>query len=203
VAKVMERLNAAFPAMEVLSYSGNACTDKKASAMNWILGRGKKVVAEACLTEALLREHLHVDADALVRLHVQKNYVGSALAACVGGNNAHAANAVGGLFLATGQDAAQIGTSSASITSLERQANGDVVVGVTMPCVEVATIGGGTGLTAQRAALRTMGIDDSPCAASTLASIVGATVLSGELSLLAAHASNDLLSAHMRLGRGD
>ena len=203
VVQVMKSLEEAFPTMEVLSYSGNACTDKKASAMNWIKGRSHKSVAEARISVDILRDILGVSACDFDRIHTQKNLVGSALAGTIGGNNAHAANAIGGLFLATGQDIAQVGTSSFAITNCEREDSTSLRFGVTMPSLEVATIGGGTNLSPQNASLRIMNIDpNSDGASSTLASIAASLVLAGEISLLAAHATNDLVKAHMRLGRG-
>jgi hydroxymethylglutaryl-CoA reductase len=86
-----------------MSLSGNFCTDKKPSAVNWITGRGKSVTAEVRLSGHILRTVLHTTADAIVELNTAKNLVGSALAGSVGGFNAHASNIVTAVFLATGQ----------------------------------------------------------------------------------------------------
>ncbi|GAG87255.1 unnamed protein product, partial [marine sediment metagenome] len=159
-----------------LSLSGNCCTDKKPSAMNWIHGRGKMVIAETFLPKSVLKDVLHIyDPKELVRLNQEKNLIGSALAGSIGGNNAHIANVVAGIFIATGQDIAQIGTSSVGLTQyeMERENNGNngnngnsniesgVKVSLTMPALEVGTVGGGTQLDAQRGALEMLGIDNS------------------------------------------
>ena len=102
--------------MEVVSVSGNYCTDKKPAAINWIEGRGKSVVAEATIPGDVVRSVLKSDVAALVELNIAKNLVGSAMAGSVGGFNAHAANLVTALFLALGQDPAQNVESSNCIT---------------------------------------------------------------------------------------
>ena len=163
-------LEAQFPDATVLALSGNTCTDKKSSATNWILGRGKSIVAEVILPESVIRTVLKSEIDAMVKLNVAKNLEGSALAGTIGGHNAHAANIVGAIFLATGQDAAQVGDSSMALTKMEIVEGEELeqlveagiclesVVGqralrasVTMPAIEVGTVGGGTQLKAQGA----------------------------------------------------
>ena len=110
-----------FEHMEIVSLSGNYCTDKKPSAINWIEGRGKSVVAEAIIPAEVVQSVLKCTVDALVKLNTSKNYVGSALAGVsAGGFNAHAANIVTAIFLATGQDAAQNIESSNCITMMEK-----------------------------------------------------------------------------------
>jgi hydroxymethylglutaryl-CoA reductase (NADPH) len=109
-----------FDDMEIISVSGNYCIDKKPSALNWIDGRGKSVVAEAIIPGEVVRKVLKSDVDALVELNVAKNLVGSALAGSIGGNNAHAANIVTAIFLATGQDPAQNVESSNCMTLMKK-----------------------------------------------------------------------------------
>ena len=109
-----------FDDMEVISVSGNYCIDKKPSALNWIDGRGKSVVAEAIIPGEVVRKVLKTDVDAMVELNVAKNLVGSALAGSIGGNNAHAANIVTAIFLATGQDPAQNVESSNCMTLMKK-----------------------------------------------------------------------------------
>ncbi|OXT13106.1 3-hydroxy-3-methylglutaryl-CoA reductase, partial [Bacillus sp. OG2] len=93
--------------MIVISLSGNYCTDKKAAAINWIEGRGKSIVASADIPAETVQKVLKSDVDALVDLNISKNLIGSALAGAVGGFNAHAANLLTAVFIATGQDPAQ------------------------------------------------------------------------------------------------
>lgn len=109
-----------FDDMDIISVSGNYCTDKKPAAVNWIEGRGKSIVAEAIIPAAVVKSVLKSDVDSLVELNVAKNLIGSAMAGSVGGFNAHAANIVTALFLATGQDPAQNVESSNCITVMKK-----------------------------------------------------------------------------------
>ena len=175
--------------------------------MNWVEGRGKSVIAETTLTGKVIVDVLKCSVQSLVELNQAKNLVGSSVAGSIGGNNAHAANVVTALFLATGQDPAQNVESSNCMTLMEAVNGGqDLHVSVTMPSVEVGTVGGGTGLSAQRACLEMLGIaganHDNPGAnAQELARVTAAAVLAGEISLMSALASNHLVSAHMKLNR--
>lgn len=92
-----------FPDMEILSLSGNFCTDKKPAAINWVEGRGKSVVAEAVVPAHVVESLLKTTVPALVELNIAKNLVGSAMAGSIGGFNAHAANIVTAIYIATGQ----------------------------------------------------------------------------------------------------
>jgi hydroxymethylglutaryl-CoA reductase (NADPH) len=92
-----------FPEMEVLSLSGNYCTDKKPAALNWVEGRGKSVVVEAVVPSHVVESVLKTRVSALVELNIAKNLVGSAMAGSIGGFNAHAANIVTAIYIATGQ----------------------------------------------------------------------------------------------------
>ena len=109
-----------FEDMSIISVSGNYCTDKKAAAINWIDGRGKSVVAEAIIPADVVRKTLKSDVNALVELNVAKNLIGSAMAGSIGGFNAHAANIVAAMFLATGQDPAQVVESANCITIMKK-----------------------------------------------------------------------------------
>lgn len=109
-----------FEDMAIITVSGNYCTDKKPAAINWIDGRGKSVVAEAIIPGDVVRSVLKSDVNALVELNVSKNLIGSAMAGSIGGFNAHAANIVTAIFLATGQDPAQNVESSNCITVMKK-----------------------------------------------------------------------------------
>jgi hydroxymethylglutaryl-CoA reductase (NADPH) len=109
-----------FEDMDIVSISGNYCTDKKAAAINWIDGRGKGVVAEAIIPGHVVQKVLKTDVDTLVDLNINKNFIGSAMAGSIGGFNAHAANIVAAIFLATGQDPAQVVESSNCITIMKK-----------------------------------------------------------------------------------
>lgn len=195
--------------MDVISISGNYCIDKKPSALNWIDGRGKSVVAEAVIPQEILEQVLKTSASRLVELNQSKNLLGSIMAGSIGGFNAHAANIVAAMFIACGQDPAQVVTSSNCLTWLETTGpeKRDLYMSCTMYSLEVGTIGGGTKLTAQKACLGMLGIsDNSPKTVPgensyKLAQIICSTVLAGELSLMSALATNDLVHSHLRLNR--
>jgi hydroxymethylglutaryl-CoA reductase (NADPH) len=117
--KALKVMESAFPEMVVLALSGNYCTDKKPAAINWIDGRGKSVVAEAVVPGKVVTTVLKTTVEALVNLNIKKNLVGSAMAGSVGGFNAHAANILTAMYLATGQDPAQNVESSNCMTLME------------------------------------------------------------------------------------
>jgi len=117
--KALDVMATFFPEMVVLALSGNYCTDKKPAAINWIDGRGKSVVAEAVIPGKVVKSVLKTTVEALVNLNIKKNLVGSAMAGSVGGFNAHAANILTAMFLATGQDPAQNVESSQCMTLME------------------------------------------------------------------------------------
>lgn len=119
-ALAVMREDSGFDDMSIISVSGNYCTDKKPAAINWIDGRGKSVVAEAIIPGSVVRSVLKSDVNALVELNTSKNLIGSAMAGSIGGFNAHAANIVTAIFLATGQDPAQNVESSNCITVMRK-----------------------------------------------------------------------------------
>lgn len=202
---VIECLKQRFPSLQLVALSGNMCTDKKAAATNWIEGRGKSVVVEATIHKDVVRKVLKTSVPSLVSTNLNKNLIGSAMSATIGGFNAHASNIVTAVFLATGQDPAQNVESSNCITLMEETAEGDLWISCTMPSLEVGTVGGGTSLDAQAACLQVMGCKGGGATpgqnAQSLAKIVAATVMAGELSLLAALAANTLVQAHMQHNR--
>jgi len=207
VDKALEHICARFPSVEVLGLSGNVCTDKKPSAVNWIEGRGKSAVCEAIISGEVVRSVLKTTVDALVQLNYSKNLVGSAMAGSIGGFNAHAANIVTAAFLATGQDCAQNVESSNCMTLTERTNDGkDLYMSVTMPSLEVGTIGGGTILPGQGACLDLLHVRGSHPEqpgrnAQQLARIISATVMAGELSLMSALSVGHLIRSHLKLNR--
>ena len=250
VEKALNIITEQFPETHVIALSGNVCTDKKPSAINWIDGRGKSVVVEAIIPEAVVRDVLKTTPDALVETNYAKNLIGSAVAGSIGGYNAHAANIVTAVFLATGQDPAQNVESSNCMTLIEKVSpdSNDIYISVTMPTMEVSvlapahthahrgfrmprsplipwclrslivrcfslffflcfsgTVGGGTSLSPQSSMLTLLGVkgsaENSGENARQLARIVGAAVMAGELSLMAALSSGHLISSHMKLNR--
>ncbi|KAH6959260.1 hypothetical protein HG530_009461 [Fusarium avenaceum] len=196
---------AGFDDMQIVSVSGNYCTDKKAAALNWIDGRGKGIVAEAIIPGDVVRSVLKSDVDSLVELNISKNLIGSAMAGSVGGFNAHAANMVAAIFLATGQDPAQV-VESANCITIMKNLRGSLQISVSMPSLEVGTLGGGTILEPQSAMLDLLGVRGSHPTnpgdnSRRLARIIGAAVLAGELSLCSALAAGHLVRAHMQHNR--
>jgi len=194
-----------FPEARLVALSGNMCVDKKPNALNIILGRGKTVIAEAVISRRYLEEKLGVLPEHVVEIVYRKNLLGSAYAASYG-YNAHFANIIAAIFLATGQDIAQIVESSMGFTWAEIDENNDLYFTVTLPSLEVGTVGGGTRLPTQQEALKILGVagpgDPPGTNALKFAEIVAAAVLAGELNLLIAFARNELARAHERLGRG-
>lgn len=208
VTTVLEQLaGVGFDDVQVLGLSGNLCCDKKPAAVNWLEGRGCSVVVEATIKGSVVRDVLKTSVEGVLQLNAAKNLVGSAMAGAIGGFNAHAANIVTAVFLATGQDAAQNVESSNCITLVAAVNGGeDLHISCTMPSIEVGTVGGGTILTPQKACLellRCQGAakDDPGAHARTLATVVAGAVLAGELSLLAALSAGHLMKAHMALNR--
>ncbi|RCI12617.1 hypothetical protein L249_0644 [Ophiocordyceps polyrhachis-furcata BCC 54312] len=194
-----------FEDMTVVSLSGNFCIDKKPAAINWIDGRGKSVVAEAIIPAEVVKSVLKSDVDRIVELNVSKNLIGSAMAGSIGGFNAHAANIVAAVFLATGQDPAQVVESANCITTM-KNLHGSLQISVSMPSLEVGTLGGGTILEPQSAMLDMLGVRGAHPTkpgdnARRLARVIGAAVLAGELSLCSALAAGHLVRAHMQHNR--
>ncbi|CAL9240881.1 unnamed protein product [Arabidopsis halleri] len=207
VQNVLEYLTDDFPDMDVIGISGNFCSDKKPAAVNWIEGRGKSVVCEAVIKGEIVNKVLKTSVAALVELNMLKNLAGSAVAGSLGGFNAHASNIVSAVFIATGQDPAQNVESSQCITMMEAINDGkDIHISVTMPSIEVGTVGGGTQLASQSACLNLLGVKgaskESPGMNSRrLATIVAGAVLAGELSLMSAIAAGQLVRSHMKYNR--
>ena len=139
-------------------------------------------------------------------MQYRKNLLGSIAAGSMG-FNAHYANVLAAFFIATGQDPAHVVEGSMGITCIESRGPDSVFASIFMPDVPLGAIGGGTALDTQREALAMLGVSPDPErrgeAVQRLAEIVGAVVLAGELSLMAAFTSNDLARAHETLGRGE
>jgi len=207
VQNVLDYLGNDFPDMDVIGISGNFCSDKKPASVNWIEGRGKSVVCEAIIKEEIVTKVLKTNVAALVELNMLKNLTGSAIAGALGGFNAHASNIVSAVYIATGQDPAQNIESSHCITMMEAVNNGkDLHISVTMPSIEVGTVGGGTQLSSQSACLNLLGVkgaskESAGANARLLATVVAGSVLAGELSLMSAIAAGQLVKSHMKYNR--
>lgn len=202
--KLLSWLLAKYPALRYVSISGNYCTDKKVSAVNGILGRGKAVICDVLISKRLVAKYLKTTPDAIVQLHIKKNLIGSILAGSIRSANAHFANMLLAIYLATGQDAANIVEGSQGIVHAEVR-NGDLYFSVTLPNIIVGCVGSGKELPFVQANLERLGCKKERGVgmnARRLAHIVGATCLCGELSLLASQTNpGELVSTHMRLER--
>ena len=185
--------------VHIIASSGNVCVDKKPSAINLIEGRGKTVVAEVIIPKDIVHEKLKTSVEAIIEVNLAKNFLGSAISGSMG-FNAHFANMIGAIFLATGQDEAHIVEGSLGITSSEEK-NGDLYFSVTIPDLPVATFGGGTRLETAKECLEIMDTLGNG-KVHKFAEIVAVTVLAGELSLMGALAAGHLARAHKELGRG-
>ena len=178
--------------------SGAIDTDKKHSAMNMIQTRGKRVIAEFTLKREVARELLRIDTEQLYRYR-QIAAVG-ALQAGSAYSGAHAANGLAAMFIATGQDAANVAESHGGITYGQLLDNGDYYWSVTLPAIICATHGGGTGLPTQRECLQMLGCVGTG-KADKLAEIIAAVVLAGDVSLTSAVLAGDWVTSHEALGR--
>lgn len=186
------------PASPRYYLTGNIDTDKKHSQMNMLFTRGKRVVAEAVLRRELVQAVMHVDTSALARMR-ETQMVGAFMSGSAN-NGAHAANGLSALFIATGQDVANIAESHAVVTYSEHLDNGDFYWSVTLPSLIVATYGGGTGLATQRECLEVLGCYGNG-KVNKFAEICAALVLAGETSLASAILHGDWVTSHEKLGR--
>ncbi|NNC98771.1 MAG: hydroxymethylglutaryl-CoA reductase [Gammaproteobacteria bacterium] len=187
-----------YPGIQRYILSGAMDTDKKHSQINTLHSRGKRVIAEATIPSALLEKVMGVSGSALFKMRAISQ-VGSFMA---GSSNtgAHSANGITALFIATGQDVANVAESSAAITFADLDEDDNYYIAITIPSLIVATFGGGTGLATQNEALQMLDCVGTG-KARKLAEIIGATVLAGELSLSSAVLAGDWVSSHDQLGR--
>ena len=186
------------------SISGNYCIDKKASAVNGILGRGKYVVAEITVPGEVCARQLRTTAEKICQLNLRKNHIGSNLAGSIRSANAHFANMLLAFYLATGQDAANIIEGSQGIVHTEQRGS-DLYFSCTLPNLIVGTVGNGKGLPQIEENLQRIGCRAARASGENsrrLAAIGAAVVLAGELSLLAAQTNpGELMRSHLALER--
>src|SRR3989344_2539469 len=188
-----------------VALSGNMCVDKKASYLNFTRGRGHRTRAEVIIPRHVVASTLKTDPETIVEVNYRKNLLGT-IAAGSFSSNAHYANIIAALFIATGQDVAHVVEGSLGITTAEMDGK-NLYFSIFLPDLPLGTVGGGTTLSTQQEALELLqvagGGKPTGTNAKKLAEIAAATVLSGELSLLSALASSDLAKAHKRLARGE
>lgn len=186
------------PNIERYQLEGSFATDKKTSFVNTLHTRGKKVIAEATIPADKLKEIMHVSVEQIFEARLASQ-LGGYLAG-VNNNGAHSANGITAIFIACGQDVANVAESSAAAVYAEITKSGDYYFSVTIPALIVATYGGGTGLPTQRECLELLGCYGKD-KVKKFAEIVAATVLCGELSLGTAVIADEWVSSHEQLGR--
>lgn len=187
-----------YQGIERYQLEGSFATDKKTSWVNTLNTRGKKVIAEATISAEKLKEIMHVSVEQIFEARLVSQ-LGGYLAG-VNNNGAHSANGITAMFIACGQDAANVAESSAAAVYAEITKSGDYYFSVTIPSLIVATYGGGTGLPTQRECLELLNCYGKD-KVKKFAEIVAATVLCGELSLGTAVIADEWVSSHEQLGR--
>src|SRR3954469_22155668 len=187
-----------YPDIQQFFLESNFATDKKSSQVNMLHTRGKRVIAEATIPDELFRRVMRSSSELMYRARQVSNLGG--FMSGVNNNGAHSANGITALFIATGQDVANVAESSAAFVYVELRPNGDCYYSVTIPALIVAACGGGTGLATQRECLELLGCNGSG-KVPKFAEIVAATVLCGELSLGSAIVAEEWVTAHDLYGR--
>ena len=186
------------PEIERYFLESNFATDKKSSRVNMLHTRGKRVIAEATIPNELLNRVMRSDSSLMYRARQVSNLGG--FMSGVNNNGAHSANGITAMFIATGQDAANVAESSAAFVYAELRDDGDYYFSITIPALIVATYGGGTSLATQRECLELLGCYGKG-KVGKLTEIVAATVLCGELSLGSAIVAEEWVDAHDQYGR--
>lgn len=185
---------------EFITVAANVDSDKKPSLRTYERGRGFEVTAETILSTEMIENVLKSSPESMLSVAKAKLEIGSELAGAIG-RNLHAANIIAALYLATGQDAAHIVEGSLSDTYVEQTDDG-LKVTVRCPALIVGVRGGGTTLPAQAKCLEMLLTPKTKLhRRAQLAESIGAAVLAGEVSLLAAQASHHLATAHKKMGR--
>ena len=193
-----EWIHQAYPGIKHYYLESNFATDKKGSQINVIRTRGKRVTAEVTVPRQALESLMKTSTKPLVYHHHVANIGG--FISHVNNNGAHSANAITAVFIATGQDVANVAESSAGVVYAQETETGDLYISITIPSLIVATYGGGTGLATQRECLEALGCYGAG-KVMKFAEIVAATALAGELSLASAISSHDWVSSHDQYGR--
>ena len=184
-----------------IAVSGNLCVDKKSNFSNFMDGRGYRVWAECVIPSDVMTNVLKASIDGMLEVQLRKVLYGSAMAGTIG-FNAHHANILTAIFIATGQDVAQVSESAIGMTTIEKH-DESLYISVFLPDLPLGTVGGGTGLATQNECLALLGVNggNNGNNARELAGIVGGAVLAGEISILASLAANTLAASHKRFAR--
>ena len=199
-----EWIRANYPKLRTYGLSGGMDSEKKTSFVNSLKGRGRKVTAEITLPNEVLASVLRTTPELLRNSHS----IASLAAFLTGASNnaAHPANGLAALYMATGQDMANIGEANQCSVYSYVTTKGDLYYSITLPALIMATYGGGTGLSTQRECLELMGCYGKD-KAYKLIEIAAGLVVAGELSLVSAartdkaSGTNEWVDAHEKLGR--
>lgn len=195
--KITDWLESQVKGVKLVALSSNVCSDKKDNLINTILGRGYWAQAEAWLSTEVLELVLKTNSEQMLATHLQKNLIGSNLAGSFS-QNAQVANVLAGIYLATGQDPAHIVEGSRAFLTVTPENDG-VYVSLTLPNLNMGTVGGGTYLPAQAQARELMGFGE--LSTDKLVALTAVSCLAGELSLLASLGEKSLAKAHQTLAR--
>lgn len=182
--------------VKCISIAGNYDIDKKPAWLNFINSRGFKAWAEVIIPANVVSETLKTTAPKIQEVWLAKCMLGSALSGSMG-FNAHYANIVSALFIATGQDPAHVVEGSMGITVARELPNNDLYFSVYLPALIVGIVGGGTALATQKEALSLLKVTST----KELSEVISGAVLAGELSLLASQSEGSLAAAHQKLAR--
>jgi hydroxymethylglutaryl-CoA reductase (NADPH) len=198
--KVGEWIEETLGGCTFVTVAANVDSDKKPSTRTHRRGRGFEVIAEAFLPREIISDVLKSSVPDMIEVARAKLEHGSNIADAIG-QNLHAANVIAALYLATGQDAAHVVEGSLADTDVSRWGDG-LKIRARLPAVIIGVRGGGTGLPSQEQCLGLLLQEKTLLHPSRqLAESIGAAVLAGELSLLAAQASHHLAKAHVALAR--
>lgn len=184
---------------ECITLAGNYDIDKKPAWLNFSDGRGKRSWAEVLIPKRVIEQTLKTTAAEMADIVYRKCLLGSAMAGSMG-FNAHYANIVAAIFLATGQDIAHVVEAASGITTAEVVNKGDLLFSIYLPSLQLGTVGGGTWLPSQQESLRILGVS-GPGQVKKFTKLVLAAVLAGEISLIASQAEGSLARAHKKHGR--
>lgn len=179
-----------------LSVAGNFDIDKKPAWLNFITNRGFAAWAEVVIKKEIVQTVLKTTPQKIFDVWLSKCMIGSAMSGSLG-FNAHFANIIAALFIATGQDPAHVVEGSMGMTTAKVLPNDDLYFSIYLPALILGTVGGGTQLATQKEALAMLGVSKS----EELAEVVAGAVLAGELSLLSSLSEGTLAKAHAKLGR--
>jgi hydroxymethylglutaryl-CoA reductase (NADPH) len=176
----------------------NMSGDKKATMLSFLFVRGKKVTSEVIIPPKIVKSYLHTTPEMMME-YSKISAVGGIQSGSIGVHG-HYANALAGIFIACGQDAACVSEASIGISRMDIVQNGALYMSVTLPNLIVGTVGGGTALPTQKECLQMLGCVGEGTSRK-FAEICAATVLAGEISIIGALAAGDFAKAHQVYGR--